>query len=176
MVPSDLKNIGAGLYTIAITESADNGASEYPLYANQNDRIITDLEVKSSLEYEPIPTQETTTFTQTSNTDLGDAANTFVTSAMYGNMDNDQNGKHTCAFYLTDFTGTISVQASALETVPSETDWYDVNVQGDVGAPAIPYSTAFTGVDPFNFTINTNWIRVKYNPTAGTIDKFQLRN
>jgi hypothetical protein len=177
LVPSDLNNIGAGLYTIAITESADDGESEYPLYANQNDRIVTDLEVKSSLEYEPIATQETTTFTQTANTDLGDAANTFVTSAMFGNMDNNQNGSHTCAFYLTDFTGNIHLQGSALETTPSaDTDWYDINVQGDLGEPSIPITTATTIVDPYNFKINTNWIRVKYHPTAGTIDKFQLRN
>ena len=177
LVPSDLNNIGAGLYTIAITESADDGASEYPLYANQNDRIVTDLEVKSSLEYEPIATQETTTFTQTANTDLGDAANTFVTSAMYGNMDNNQNGSHTCAFYLAGFSGNIHLQGSALETIPSsDTDWYDINVQGDIGEPSIPITTATTIVDPYNFKINTNWIRVKYHPTAGTIDKFQLRN
>jgi len=48
-------------------------------------------------------------------------------------------------------------------------------VQGDVGDPAIPYTT-FTGIDPFNFTVNTNWVRLKYYPTAGTVDKVQLRN
>ena len=77
---------------------------------------------------------------------------------------------------MTGFTGTVSLQASALATVPSESDWYDVNVQGDIGSPTMPYPTAYTGVDPYNFKINTNWIRVKYHPTAGTIDKFQLRN
>ena len=176
LVPSDLTDLAPGLYQIAISETSDSGATEYPLYANQNDRIITDLEVKSNLEYEPIPTQQKTTFTQTANTDSGDAANTFVSSAMYGNQDNLTTGNHTIAMYLTGFSGNIHVQGSALETTPSsDTDWYDINVQGDVGDPAIPYTT-FTGIDPFNFTVNTNWVRLKYYPTAGTVDKVQLRN
>lgn len=176
LVPSDLTDLAPGLYQIAISETADSGATEYPLYANQNDRIITDLEVKSNLEYEPIPTQQKTTFTQTANTDNGDAANTFVSSAMFGNQDNLTTGNHTIAMYLTGFSGNIHIQGSALETTPSsDTDWYDINVQGDVGDPAIPYTT-FTGIDPFNFTVNTNWVRLKYYPTAGTVDQIQLRN
>ena len=162
LIPADLTDLAPGLYQIAISETADSGATEYPLYANQNDRIITDLEVKSNLEYEPIPTQQKTTFTQTANTELGDAANTFVSSAMYGNQDNLTSGNHTIAMYLTGFSGNIYVQGSALETTPSsDTDWYDIGVQGDIGEPAIPY-TSFTGIDPFNFTVNTNWIRLKY--------------
>lgn len=176
LVPADLTDLAPGLYHIAISETADNGATEYPLYANQNDRIITDLEVKSNLEYEPLPTQQKTTFTQTANTELGDAANIFVSSAMYGNQDNLTSGNHTIAMYLTGFSGNVYIQGSALESTPSaDTDWYDINVQGDIGDPAIPYAS-FTGIDPFNFTVNTNWIRVKYYPTAGTLDKFQLRN
>lgn len=176
LIPADLTDLAPGLYQIAISETADSGATEYPLYANQNDRIITDLEVKSNLEYEPIPTQQKTTFTQTANTELGDAANTFVSSAMYGNQDNLTSGNHTIAMYLTGFSGNIYVQGSALETTPSsDTDWYDIGVQGDVGEPGIPY-TSFTGIDPFNFTVNTNWIRLKYYPTAGTVDQVQLRN
>lgn len=176
LIPADLTDLAPGLYQIAISETADSGATEYPLYANQNDRIITDLEVKSNLEYEPIPTQQKTTFTQTANTELGDAANTFVSSAMYGNQDNLTSGNHTIAMYLTGFSGNIYVQGSALETTPSsDTDWYDISVQGDIGEPAIPY-TSFTGIDPFNFTVNTNWIRLKYYPTAGTVDQVQLRN
>lgn len=176
LVIGDLKNLDKGLYQIAISESSD-GVTEYPLYANQNDRIITDLEVLSSLEYEPIPTQEKT-FTQTGNTDQGDASNVFVSSAMYGNQDsNYQHSRHTLALYLTDFVGNVFVQGSALETAPTqESDWYNINVQGDAGQPELPYTNAYNGVDPFNFTVNTNWIRIKAEPTAGTIDKVLLRN
>jgi len=172
----DLTNLDKGLYQIAISESAD-GVTEYPLYANQNDRIITDLEIMSSLEFEPIPTQENT-FTQTSNTALGDASNVFVTSALFGNQDsNYQHSEHTVALYLSNFVGNVYIQGSALESTPSqETDWYNIDIQGDAGQPGIPYSTSYNGIDPFNFSLNTNWIRIKAEPTSGTIDKVLLRN
>lgn len=178
LVVGDITNLPKGLYQISITESADNGVTEYPLYANQNDRIITDLEVRDNLEYEPVPTQETETFFQTANVDLGDTSNTFVTSAMYGNQDSNFNhSQHTVAIHMTDFVGNVWLQGSPISTVPTqETDWYDINVQGDVGQVRIPYSSAFNGVDPFNFKINTNWIRVKYELVSGSVDKIQLRN
>jgi len=174
----DMTDLTPGFYQISITESADSGQTQSPLYANQNDRIITDLEVRSSLEYEPVASQSATTFTQTANTELGDAANTFVTSALYGNQDkNFRHSRHTVAFYMTDFVGEVFVQGSALESSPNqESDWYDINVQGDFGQVKIPYTTAFNGVDPFNFVINTNWLRVKFNKTSGSVDKILLRN
>ena len=174
----DLTDLNPGFYHISITESSDSGVSQNPLYANQNDRIITDLEVRSSLEYEPIASQSATTFTQTGNTELGDAANTFVSSSLYGNQDkNFRHSRHTVAFYMTDFVGNITMQGSALESAPTqESDWYDINVQGDAGTAAVPYSTAYNGIDPFNFVINTNWLRVKFDKTSGSVDKVLLRN
>jgi hypothetical protein len=78
---------------------------------------------------------------------------------------------------MTNFVGTVRVQGSALASAPSlDSDWYDINVQGDIGSPAIPYATATSGVDPFNFTINTNWIRIIFDQTSGTLDQVLLRN
>ena len=78
---------------------------------------------------------------------------------------------------MTDFVGNITMQGSALESAPTqESDWYDINVQGDAGTAAVPYSTAYNGIDPFNFVINTNWLRVKFDKTSGSVDKVLLRN
>lgn len=178
LVSGDIKDLAPGLYQIAISESSDSGVTEYPLYANQNDRIITDLEIKSNLEYEPLPTQEKTSFTQTANVALGDDSNVFVSSAMYGNQDhNFRHSRHTIALYMSDFVGNVYVQGSALESAPTqETDWYDIDVQGDFGQTRIPYTTAFDGIDPFNFVVNTNWIRIKFDQTSGSVDKVLLRN
>lgn len=174
----DLGDLSPGLYKMALTKSADAGVTQYPLSANQNDDMIINLEVKSPLEYHPIETQEKTSFTQIANVALGDSANTFTSSAMYGNQSkNFRHSRHTIAFHLTDFVGNVEIQGSALESVPTlETDWYTINAQGDFGQAVIPYTTAMSGIDPFNFVINTNWIRVKYNLTSGSFDKVQLRN
>lgn len=178
ILKGDLTDLSPGLYHISITESTDAGQTQSPLYANQNDRILTDLEIRSSMEYEPAPTQTQNVFTQISNVALGDSTNAFVSNALFGNQDkNFRHSKHTVALYLTDFVGDVYIQGSALETAPTqESDWYNINVQGDFGQAKIPYTTTFTGVDPFNFTINTNWIRVRFEQTSGSIDKVLLRN
>ena len=170
-VPGDLANLSPGLYQISISESSDSGVTQSPLYANQNDRIITDLEIRSSLEYDPVATQTQTTFT-----DKG--SNVFVTSAMYGNQDNNfSHSQHTIGMYMTNFVGNVTLQGSALSTAPTQdSDWYDINPQGDIGSADIPYSTAFSGIDAFNFKVNTNWVRVKFEKNSGSFDKVLLRN
>ena len=170
-VPGDLSDLEPGIYQLAVTESSDSGVTQFPLYANQDDKIITDLEVKSSLEHEPVASQSQTSFTE-------ESSNVYVSSAMYGNQDkNFRHSRHTIAFYMTGFTGNVTIQGSALESTPTQpSDWYDINPTGDGNESKLPFTT-FTGIDPFNFTINTNWIRVKYEDnSAGTLDKVLLRN
>ena len=78
---------------------------------------------------------------------------------------------------MTDFVGNVTIQGSALSTAPVlDSDWYNINVQGDTGADAIPFSSAFSGIDAYNFKVNTNWVRVKFNKTSGSLDKVLLRN
>lgn len=170
-VPGDLADLSPGLYQISISESSDSGVTQSPLYANQNDRIITDLEIRSQLEYDPIPTQTQITFQ-----DQG--SNVFVTSAMYGNQDqNFKHSQHTIGMYMTDFVGNVTIQGSALSSTPTQdSDWYDINVQGDSGQAVVPFTTAFSGIDAYNFTVNTNWVRVKFAKTSGSFDKVLLRN
>ena len=174
----DLGDLSPGLYKMALMKSADSGLTQYPLSVNQNDDMIVNIEIKSPLEYEPLPSQEQLSFLQTANVDLGADTNTFVSSAMYGNQDkNFRHSRHTIAFYLDKFVGNVYIEGSALETVPTqESDWYVINPQGDFGQAIIPYTSATTGVDPFNFKINTNWIRVKYDLTSGSFNKVILRN
>jgi hypothetical protein len=174
----DLNDLRPGFYKMAISKSADAGQTQYALYANQNEGVITQFEIKSPLEYHPLPSQSIESFIQTGNVVLGDPSDKFVTSAMYGNQaKNYRHSRHTIGFYLDEFVGTIQIQGSALESVPTqESDWYNINPQGDFGQSIIPYTSAFTGIDPFNFVINTNWIRVEFVKTSGSVDKILLRN
>ena len=74
LVPGDLSDLEPGIYQLAVTESSDSGVTQFPLYANQDDKIITDLEVKSSLEHEPVASQSQTSFTE-------ESSNVYVSSA-----------------------------------------------------------------------------------------------
>ena len=97
---------------------------------------------------------------------------------MYGNQDNNfTSSQHTIGIYMTDFVGNVTIQGSALSSTPTQdNDWYNINVQGDSGSDAIPFSTAFNGIDAYNFNVNTNWVRVKFDKTSGSLDKVLLRN
>lgn len=174
----DLADLRPGFYKMAISKSTDSGQTQYALYANQKDNVITQFEIKSPLEYHPLPSQEITNFMQTGNVQLGDPADKFVTSAMYGNQaKNYRHSRHTIGLYMSDFVGNVQIQGSALESMPTQdSDWYNINPQGDFGQSVIPYTSAYSGIDPFNFTINTNWIRVEFTKTSGSIDKIILRN
>ena len=97
---------------------------------------------------------------------------------MYGNQDNNfTHSQHTIGIYMTSFVGNVEIQGSALSTAPTQdSDWYDINVQGDSGQSVVPFTTAFSGIDAYNFTVNTNWVRVKFAKTSGSFDKVLLRN
>ena len=77
------------------------------------------------------------------------------------------DGLHTVAYYLTNFVGEITMQAT-LAKDPTEADWFDVaNTSANYDG-----STALTDQVAYNFTGNFVWVRASItNFTAGTIRK-----
>ena len=126
----DLAQIDPGLYQVFITRSVDE-LTDRPVYTDQNNSLRFDIEVTDQVGVQPVPTQEDKTFFQTQNTSTGDAANVFVSSAMYGNLDrNFTNAQHTVAIYPQQYTGQVLLQASSLTATPSteddSMDWYTI--------------------------------------------------
>ena len=168
----DLMNINAGLYNIHVTRSSDE-IQDRPVFTDQNNNIKFDIEISDQVGVEPIATQEQyRPFLQTGNTVLGDAANTFVSSAFYGNLDrNFTNAQHTLAVYPELFTGQVSIQASCMSSTPDSDDeskdWFTVtNVD----------LTSTSKATDVSFNVNCNWVRIVVKPTSGSINKVQLRN
>jgi len=167
----DLMNVNSGLHHIYITRSSDE-VQDKPIYTDQNNSIRFDIEISNELGVEPIATQEETTFLQTGNTVLGDAANTFVSSALYGNLDrNFTNAQHTIAVYPDTYTGQVSVQASCMSSTPDSDDdskdWFTVK-NLDLSATS--------NVTHTSFNVNCNWVRIVSKPSSGSISKVLLRN
>lgn len=169
----DLQNIETGLYHIYLTRTS---ADQYdrPFYSDQNNNVRFDIEITDQTAIEPVPTQEETNFTQVANTLLGDSANIFVSSAMYGNLDrNFVNAQHTIGIYTDTFTGNITIQGSCITGVPEQEynslDWFDISTIALSNSSAIAHQT---------FSINANWVRIKYTPddVSGTVSKVLLRN
>ena len=171
LAEGDLANIDAGLYKIYIALSHDD-IQDRPVYSDQNNNVAFDIEIADQLGLSPIETQIQNTFLQTGNTNIGDAANTFVTNAMYGNLDrNFSDAQHTIAVYPEAYTGQVTIQASCLTAQPdnddASVDWFDVQNIDLSNSSVIAHRT---------FSINCNWVRIISKPTSGTISKVALRN
>lgn len=168
----DLRNVTAGLYRIYIAKQSQDG-KDYPVYSNQNDGLVFDIQITEQIDQSPTPTQSANTFLQVANTETGDASNIFATSALVGNQDrNFPNALHSIAVYPSSYTGNLTIQASCLESVPNSddasTDWF--NVTSNIAL------TSESNIVHRTFTVNANWIRILHTPTSGSISQVLLRN
>ena len=123
----DLRNVTAGLYRIYVAKQDVSGIDK-PVYSDQNNGMVFDIQITEQIDQSPTPTQSANTFLQVASTSDGDPANVFTTSAFSGNQNrNFPNALHSLAIYPDAYTGTLDVQASLVESVPStnnlSTDW-----------------------------------------------------
>lgn len=167
----DLMNLTTGLYTMYITRSVDE-IQDRPVFTDQNNNIKFDIEISDQVGIDPINTQVNSNFLQSGNTSLGDPANTFVSSAMFGNLDrNFSSAQHTLAVYPDAYTGQVIVQASCMSSTPdsddASTDWFNV---------ALLDINSTSNIAQTSFRVNCNWVRIVSNPVSGTISQIQLRN
>ena len=101
------------------------------------------------------------------------------------------DGLHTIAVKYAAFKGRIFVQGT-LVLEPTETDWFNVQVQGGVGINLGGYkqfpqtgTDGFTGVEGYNIQGNFAWLRIKvdrsyigdgttYQAEYGSIDSIRM--
>lgn len=170
---ADTQNIDPGLYTIYITQTAVSG-EETPVYSNQDNGLLFELEIADQLDKTPVDTQLANTFTQIASTGSGDAANIFSTSALFGNQDrNFQSALHSVAIYPDTYTGNLTIQGSCLENVPDNDDesldWFTIENIAFASESNIYHTT---------FVVNANWLRVLHTPddSNSTITQILVRN
>lgn len=76
------------------------------------------------------------------------------------------DGIHTVQYNYSNFTGTISIQAT-LEVNPQEADWFTVHTYT---------ASQETNTKISNFTGNYVWVRAKITYTSGTINSVLLNH
>lgn len=175
LTDGDLVNLEPGLYHAYITRS-DSEFQDKPIYSDHNNNIRLNLEITDQTGTTPVATQESTTLLDVTTLGglNGSGANTFVTGALYGNLNrNFQNAQHTVAFYPDNFSGQVVVQASCFTNTPqteyySGSDWFDV--------ATIDVAEASNSIQYTNFVCNCNWVRLVILPETGTVDRVLLRN
>ena len=140
-----------------------------PLYCDLNMRPNFTVECSEEGDALPLTTQINDTFTSVViNSETWYYSSALKATGYY----NKPNGLVTLAVYGTGYTGNFYVQG-ALSENPTEGDWFNITL-GSYTAEFFPY-TGHTGIDPWTFRTNVNYIRTKHTTAAGTLDKIVVR-
>jgi len=157
-----------GLYDLVFSYTNDVGLV-LPLYCDTNMRPNFTVECSEEGDALPLTTQINDTFT----TQVINSVTYYYSSALKATgYFNKPNGLVTLAVYGTNYTGNFYVEG-ALSENPTEGDWFNITL-GSYTDPFYPY-TGHTGIDPWTFRTNVNYIRTKHTQPTGTLDKIIVR-
>jgi len=168
LTSQDVYNISEGLYNYSIYTQSSIDQTQKIAYTDRAGDFQGTAEVRSGGLPSPRPTQTVDSFTLRNNF--------YYSNSISGSSERNLTARnHTVAMYTTGFTGNVFVEGNLDDQASTDdNDWFPLDVKGQ-GINGISF-TSHTGVDPFFFEASVKWIRIKYNTTAGTLDKVLLRN
>ena len=158
-------NLDAGLYEFSIT-TTDTADESSALYTDLAQSAIGTIEILDNILPSPSETLSVSSFTVNGTRHESNALSASPNRSY-------QSSNHTCAVYTTTYTGKLYVEGSHDLTAP--TNWFGIDLHPDNTLMDWNAYTATSGIDPFNFTISTNWVRFVHVPTVGalaTMDTF----
>lgn len=164
---SDTSLLSIGLYDIIITYTEVNG-EVFGLFSDQNSRISFVLEIKNNPLPAARPSLTTSTFTLIDDKNY---TQRFASTAQTGNTD----GTNTLTAYTTNYTGELYAQGS-LDTNPTETDWFLINLSTSSTGHTFTNSS---GITSFTFEGLFVWTRFYHIPDSnnlGSLDKISYRS
>lgn len=179
LAEADLNNLSPGQYKISFKFLEDNGTTT-PVFSDYNGGVLCTLIIKEDANPSPVSTQIANVWSQTGNTNNGDASNVFLSGNFAGNKTyNFNNSNHTIGIYATNFTGNVFVEGSLGIEAPSSNDdnWATIDILG-TSIGRLPLANV-SGPVYYNFTGNFNYLRFKYSPSStnsGSFDKILIRN
>lgn len=165
----DTANLDAGLYEFSITTTDVNGETS-ALYTDLSQKAIGTIEILDNILPSPSDTSSISSFTVNGSRHESNPVSASPNRSY-------QSSLHTCAVYATTYTGTFYVEGSHDLTAP--TNWFVVDLHPENLIMDHNSYTAKSGIDPFNFTISTNWVRFVHIPDSGntgTLDKVLIRS
>jgi hypothetical protein len=104
----------------------------------------------------------------TTEASIGDSTYSFSDKQRGAGYYKNHDGLHTVVYDLSDFTGSIKIQAT-LELYPGNEDWFDV-ADTEIGGDSTTISIASL---TRNFIGKFVWIRAAYNLQNGTITEIR---
>lgn len=165
----DLMTVPSGFYTLGATMVDENGL-EVALAWDRSGRAEFDVEIKDA----PIPTsRHTEEITQWLLSD-GQRVSSAVKGPFLLHKD---SALFTVAAYVTNYTGSVIVQATQDDVVDGmSTLWANLKPQDSNTAELV--FAGHTGIIPYNFYAGVKWIRtIKADgpSNAGSLDKILIR-
>lgn len=153
----DLNNLDSIRYHYGI-KLVNSSNSEFPIYVDDNYGAIGVVEVATGAYPGPVVATELTVGSYSSG-----IAYTSVIAPNSGN-----NGVNTAAYYLSNFTGTVTVQGHLEDSSSvSESDYIDITSSVYTAQNSVVYT---------NFTGLFSGIRFKITKTTGSVDKILYKN
>jgi len=154
----DLRNLEPKLYHYSL-RMIDGEGVEHPVYVDDNYSAAGVMDLADNAYPTAVPAVTAT---------IG-AYNNNVAYSSQINLSESSTGHHTVAYYLADFTGTITVEGRVDQSLNTPF--------GDVGAIVITNTYAgATRIYPVNFTGMFTSIRFKIERTSGTVTKILYKN
>lgn len=179
-LPSEVVDWDVGFYNYAVLIENEDGTQNL-LFTDQNDSAQGWFELAKNVLPQlngPEDLGGIETWTPFHDGLLPAGTTRFRSSAIPGDAAHNANdGLHSIAIYLDNFTGRVWVQGSIEELVPNlEIDWFEIHLTPN------QFELNFvgeSGIQAFNFTANVTWIRILTEPDAilnqGTITKVLIK-
>ena len=156
LTEGDMLDLEHGHYLFS-AHIVNSSGTKTPLYGDSQFGAIGRIDVEGSIVGEPAESQITTTFNISGSDRISEI---FDANPQF----NSNAGLHTFAFYLSNYTGSVTIQGS-LDNSTSPVEWIDLNT--------LSYSNS--GITHANVTGIWNNLRIKHTPVSGTIDKVSYR-
>ena len=166
---AETANLDAGLYEFSITttNTADESGA---LYTDLAQNAIGTVEILDNILPSPSETLSVSSFTINGSRHESNAVSASPNRSY-------QSSLHTCAVYTTNYTGKFYVEGS--HDLTSPTNWFVFDLKPENTLMDWNAYTSDSGIDPFNFTVSTNWFRFVHVPdgaNVGTVDKVLIRS
>jgi hypothetical protein len=175
-LPYMVKDIPQGFHRYTISYMLDNGNHRL-LAMDQYEKAHGYFEMRYGRELQGIKSQEAT-FESFSPENSTRYDTYWVSPNFEGNLRNGSlAGLHTFAWYAENFTGSIWMEGSIVETAPDQPDWFPILVDGRFEHKLDHRS----GILAYNVESNLQWARFKIKPEfpdndSGKVVKILFRN
>lgn len=161
----------SGFYRYFVTIVNEDG-TENPLYVDQNRGAVGYIEIRTDHMPRPAPSYTVVA------ADYIPTSSTCGLSQAYPGSTNYSYFQRTVtiAFYLSNFSGELSVQGSLDDTPEQDSNnWFDLDLMpANGGSPSILDFSNYSGIATYNVDGNYQWVRVSFCKgisNTGTLDK-----